>query len=65
LQFYTGNFLDGTLRGKAGVVYAFRTGFCMEPQNFPYAPNQPKFASVVLEPTATYRNTIVYQFTAR
>jgi len=62
LQFYSGNFLDGTLRGKGGWVYQHRHGFCMEPQHFPDSPNQPNFPSVVLKPGQTYRNTIVYRF---
>jgi aldose 1-epimerase len=62
LQFYTGNFLDGSLTGKDGWVYQFRHGFCMEPQHFPDSPNQPDFPSTVLRPGETYRNTIVYRF---
>jgi aldose 1-epimerase len=62
LQFYTGNFLDGTLQGKGGWVYQFRHGFCMEPQHFPDSPNQPNFPSVVLKPGQVYRNTIAYCF---
>jgi aldose 1-epimerase len=62
LQFYTGNFLDGTITGKGGRVYQFRNAFCMEPQHYPDSPNQPNFPSVVLSPGQTYRNTIVYRF---
>jgi aldose 1-epimerase len=62
LQFYSGNFLDGTLTGKGGWTYEHRTGFCMEPQHFPDSPNQPDFPSTVLRPGETYRNTIVYRF---
>jgi aldose 1-epimerase len=65
LQFYTGNFLDGTLKGKGGWVYQFRSAFCMEPQHFPDSPNQPQFPSVVLKPGQTYYNTIVYKFSTR
>jgi aldose 1-epimerase len=65
LQFYTGNFLDGTIPGKDGKPYAFRSGFCMEPQHFPDSPNQPAFPSTVLRPGQTYHNTIVYKFSAR
>ncbi|MCC6144696.1 MAG: galactose mutarotase, partial [Candidatus Hydrogenedentes bacterium] len=50
LQFYSGNFLDGTNTGKGGVVYEHRYGFCMETQHFPDSPNQPAFPSVVLRP---------------
>ncbi len=62
LQFYSGNFLDGTLTGKGGWVYQFRNGFCMEPQHYPDSPNKPEFPSVVLKPGDTYRNTIIYKF---
>jgi len=65
LQFYTGNFLDGSITAKDGRVYAFRHGFCMEPQHFPDSPNHPGFPSTVLKPGETYRNTIVFRFTAR
>jgi aldose 1-epimerase len=65
LQFYTGNFLDGTLKGKGGWVYQFRDAFCMEPQHFPDSPNEPSFPSVVLKPGAVYHNTIVYRFSVR
>jgi len=62
LQFYSGNFLDGTLRGKGGWVYQHRHGFCMEPQHFPDSPNHPNFPSVVLKPGRVYRHTILYRF---
>lgn len=62
LQFYSGNFLDGTLKGKGGWVYQFRDAFCMEPQHYPDSPNKPEFPSVVLKPGQTYRNLIVYKF---
>lgn len=65
LQFYSGNFLDGSNVGKGGRVYKFRNGFCMEPQHFPDSPNHANFPSVVLKPGETYRNTIVYRFDAR
>ena len=65
LQFYSGNFLDGTLTGKGGWVYQFRNGFCMEPQHYPDSPNKPKFPSTVLKPGETYRNTIIYKFSTR
>jgi aldose 1-epimerase len=65
LQFYSGNFLDGTLKGKGGKVYNFRNGFCMEPQHFPDSPNQPNFPSVVLKPGQVYKNTIIYRFSAK
>jgi aldose 1-epimerase len=65
LQFYSGNFLDGSITGKGGVVYKFRHGFCVEPQHFPDSPNRPEFPSTVLRPGETYRNTIIYRFSAR
>ncbi len=65
LQFYSGNFLDGTNKGKNGWVYQFRNGFCMEPQHYPDSPNQPNFPSVVLKPGETYKNTIIFRFAAR
>jgi aldose 1-epimerase len=65
LQFYSGNFLDGSLTGKGGWVYQFRNGFCMEPQHYPDSPNKPKFPSTVLKPGETYKNTIIYRFSTR
>jgi aldose 1-epimerase len=62
LQFYAGNFLDGTIHGKGGAVYPKRSAFCMEPQHFPDSPNKPNFPPVVLRPGQTYHNTIVYKF---
>lgn len=60
VQFYTGNFLDGTIVGKGGQRYARRTGFCLETQHFPDSPNQPSFPTTVLEPGQTYRTTTVF-----
>jgi aldose 1-epimerase len=65
MQFYTGNFLDGSLKGKGGVTYAHRTGFCLETQHYPDSPNQPDFPSVVLEPGETYQTTTSYSFSVR
>lgn len=65
IQFYSGNFLDGTVRGKAGVDYQFRTGLCLETQHYPDAPNQPSFPSTVLKPGATYNTTTVYKFSTK
>lgn len=65
VQFYSGNFLDGTLTGKGGWVYARRNGFCLEPQHFPDSPNQPAFPSTVLRPGETYKNSIIYRFATR
>lgn len=65
LQFYSGNFLDGTITGKGGWVYQFRDAFAMEPQHYPDSPNKPNFPSVVLKPGAVYHNTIIYRFSTR
>jgi aldose 1-epimerase len=65
LQFYTGNFLDGKVKGKDGVAYVFRAALCMETQHFPDSPNKPKFPSTELKPGQTYRTTTVYKFSAR
>lgn len=62
VQFYTGNFLDGTIRGKGGKVYPHRGAFCLETQHFPDSPNHPQFPSVVLKPGNPYRSTTVYRF---
>jgi aldose 1-epimerase len=64
LQFYSGNFLDGSDLGKDGVVYERRTGLCLETQHFPDSPNRPDFPSTVLRPGETYRSTTVYRFSA-
>lgn len=63
LQFYTGNFLDGTITGKGGQVYQFRNAFCMEPQHYPDSPNRPEFPTVLLKPGQTYHNTIIFRVT--
>ncbi len=62
LQFYSGNFLDGSKIGKGGKVYRFRYGFCLETQHFPDSPNKPDFPSTVLNPGQTYSSTTVYRF---
>ncbi len=62
VQFYTGNFLDGTLTGKGGWKYQARHGFCFEPQHFPDAPNQPAFPSTELKPGEIYTHTTSYKF---
>jgi aldose 1-epimerase len=62
LQFYAGNFLDGTLTGKGGKTYPRRSGFAMEPQHYPDSPNKANFPSVELKPGQTYHNIIVYKF---
>jgi aldose 1-epimerase len=62
VQFYTGNFLDGKLKGKGGVAYPQYGGFCLESQHFPDSVNQPKFPSVILRPSAKYEQTTSYKF---
>jgi aldose 1-epimerase len=64
IQFYTGNFLDGTLAGKGGHVYKRRFAFCLETQHFPDSPNKPKFPSTILKPGETYTSQTVYAFSA-
>jgi aldose 1-epimerase len=64
LQFYTGNFLDGTIHGK-GHTYPHRGAFCMETQHYPDSPNHPSFPSTELKPGATYHTTTIYRFSAR
>jgi aldose 1-epimerase len=65
LQFYAGNFLDGTIHGKGGVAYQVHTGFCMEPQHYPDSPNKKNFPTTELKPGQTYHNTIVYKFSVK
>jgi aldose 1-epimerase len=65
IQFYSGNFLDGTLRGKAGLLYPKRSGFCLETQHYPDSPNQPNFPSSILRPGEVLRSTTVFHFTAK
>jgi aldose 1-epimerase len=62
VQFYTGNFLDGSVKGKGGIAYQKRFSLCLETQHFPDSPNKPKFPSVVLEPGAKFASTTVYRF---
>ena len=62
LQFYTGNFLDGSLVGKSGRGYARHGGFCLETQHFPNSPNEPSFPSTLLRPGEQYRTRTIYRF---
>jgi len=62
VQFYSGNFLDGTLTGKTGTPYPKRSGLCLETQHFPDSPNHPNFPSTILKPGETYRSTTEYRF---
>jgi aldose 1-epimerase len=65
IQFYTGNFLDGTVTGKSGAIYRQGDALCLEPQVFPDTPNKPEFGSARLDPGGTYRNVIVYRFSVK
>ena len=65
IQFYSGNFLKGNLKGKGGVVYAQHYGFCLETQHFPDSPNVPRFPSTVLRPGKTFQSTTEYRFDVR
>ena len=62
VQVYTGNFLDGTVTGKHGIVYNQRVGVCLETQHYPDSPNKPEWPSVVLRPGETYRSHCIYRF---
>jgi aldose 1-epimerase len=62
VQFYTGNFLDGTIRGKAGHVYIHRGALVLETQHYPDSPNHPNFPSTVLRPGETFRSRTVFAF---
>ncbi len=62
IQFYTGNFLDGTVKGKGGAVYKQYNAFCLETQFFPDSPNKPDFPSITLKPGDEYRTTTIYKF---
>ena len=65
IQLYTGNFLDGTLRGKRGVVYGQHAAFCLETQHYPDSVNQPKFPPVILRPGETFHSETMYKFSAQ
>lgn len=62
IQFYGGNFLDGTDKGKDGKTYGHREAFALETQHYPDSPNKPEFPSVVLKPGATYTSECIYKF---
>ena len=64
IQFYTGNGLDGSIKGKNGNVYPSRSAFCLETQHFPDSPNKPSFPSTVLKPGQKYHSTTVFRFSA-
>lgn len=65
VQFYTGNFLDGSIKGKGGVVYRKHQGFCLEAQHFPDAVHHPNFPSIILRPGQTYKQTTIYKFSTK
>ena len=65
IQFYTGNYLDGSLTGKNGKVYNHRYGFCLEAQHYPDSPNRADFPSTVLKKGGRYQTTTIYRFLAR
>ncbi|MFP4542525.1 MAG: aldose epimerase family protein [Opitutales bacterium] len=65
MQFYSGNFLDGSILGKQGRPYEKHAGFCLETQHFPDAPHHPEFPSIVLRPDENYRSQTIYRFTTR
>jgi aldose 1-epimerase len=65
VQFYTGNFLDGTAIGKGGKPYAYRTGLCLETQHFPDSPNKPSFPTTVLSPGEKFSSTTIYKFSTQ
>jgi aldose 1-epimerase len=62
IQFYSGNFLDGTITGKGGRVYGHRSGFCLETQHYPDSPNHPTFPTTTLRPGEEYRSKTVFTF---
>jgi aldose 1-epimerase len=65
VQFYTGNFLDGSVTGKEGHVYKRRYGFCLETQHYPDSPNHPDFPSTILKPGEKFQQTTVFKFSAK
>jgi aldose 1-epimerase len=65
IQFYTGNFLDGTVKGTDGKVYKQRYAFCLETQHFPDSPNHPKFPTTELKPGETFKSTTIFRFSAK
>jgi aldose 1-epimerase len=65
IQFYSGNFLDGTIHGKGGNVYGQRSGLCLETQHYPDSPNHPAFPSTLLKPGVRFHSTTIFKFSAR
>ena len=64
IQFYTGNFLNGQLVGKAGAVYGRRSAFCLETQHYPDSPNKPGFPSTILRPGDQYETHTIFEFSS-
>ena len=65
VQFYSGNFLDGTIKGKGGKAYVLRSGLCLETQHYPDSPNQPSFPSTILQPGKTLTSRTTFTFSAK
>jgi aldose 1-epimerase len=65
IQFYSGNFLDGTIHGKGGVVYGQRSGLCLETQHYPDSPNHSDFPTTLLKPGAHFQSTTIFKFLTR
>jgi aldose 1-epimerase len=65
IQFYTGNFLDGTITGKGGTAYKTRFALCLETQHYPDSPNKPSFPTTLLKPGQTYKTTTIYRFSTK
>jgi aldose 1-epimerase len=65
VQFYTGNFLDGTVTGKESHVYKRRNAFCLETQHYPDSPNHPDFPTTTLKPGETFHTRTVFKFSTR
>ena len=63
IQFYIGNFLDGTVKGKKGIAYPHRSAICLESQHYPDSPNKAQWPSVVIRPGETYSSNCIYKFT--
>lgn len=65
IQFYSGNFINGTLKGKNGIIYKYRTALCLETQHYPDSPNHPEFPLTKLNPGEMYKQTTIYRFTTK
>jgi aldose 1-epimerase len=65
IQFYSGNFLDGSIKGKGGKPYRLHSGLCLETQHFPDSPNHPDFPTTELKPGERYHTVTIYRFSAR